>query len=144
MPIFAIAAVLLAPPGTTLSSSYAAFWLAAGLVLVAAVGRTQHWAAITATSLSIAAALVFAIGTLVVIARGGSAARWLLVMGALVVIALGAWRLTISRRTDPLLLITVQLSVGIATEWVFYQVSGLALDYHFIRKGIAPDPGRDG
>jgi len=137
VPIFAIAAVLLAPPGTTLNSSYAAFWLAAGLALVAAIGRTQRWAAITATSLSTAAALVFAIGNLVVIARGGSAARWLLVMGALVVIALGVWRLTISRRTDPLLLVAVQLSVGIATEWVFFQVSGLALDYHsFARESL--------
>ena len=44
------------------------------------------------------------------------------------VIALSLWRAFISTRTDPLLLVAVQLAVGVATHWVYYQVSGLALD----------------
>ena len=57
VPIFAVAAVLLTPPGATLNSTYTAQWLAAGLVLIAAIGRTRRWAAVTAILLSAAGAL---------------------------------------------------------------------------------------
>lgn len=128
IPIFAVAGVLLTPPGATLNSTYTAQWLAAGLVLIAAIGRTRRWAAVTAILLSAAGALYIAVASVLRIMGGGAPARWLLVAGALVVIALSVWRAFISTRTDPLLLVAVQLAVGVATHWVYYQVSGLALD----------------
>jgi len=128
VPIFAVAAVLLTPPGATLNSTYTAQWVAAGLVLIAAIGRTRRWAAVTAILLSAAGALYIAVASVLRIMGGGAPARWLLVAGALVVIALSLWRAFISTRTDPLLLVAVQLAVGVATHWVYYQVSGLALD----------------
>src|SRR5256886_14748655 len=127
-PIFAGAAVLQTPPGATLNSTYTAQWLAAGLALIAAIGRTRRWAAVTAILLSAAGALYIAVASVLRIMGGGAPARWLLVAGALVVIALRPWRAFFSTPTDPLLLVAVQLAVGVATHWVYYQVSGLALD----------------
>src|SRR2546430_17629723 len=111
-PIFAGAAVLQTPPGATLNSTYTAEWDAAGLVLIAAIGRTRRWAAVTAILLSAAGALYIAVASVLRIMGGGAPARWLLVAGALVGIALSPWPPFIPTRTDPPLLVPVQLALG--------------------------------
>lgn len=129
IPVLAIAAILLAPPGAAFNSTYAARWLAAGLVLVAAVGRKSRTASLAAVGLSTAGALYVGIDNLVRITGGGSPARWLHVVGAAVVVAVALRQLLTGIRRDPLMVVAVQLAVGLVSHWAYYQVGGLALDY---------------
>ncbi len=133
VPIFAIAGLLLVPPGASWSSTYGLRWLAAGLVLVAAIGRSNRGASVAAGALSIAGALFVAGTNLVRLAAGGSPARWCVVAGAGLVIAIAVRRLWSGLPRDPLQAVAVQLAVGITAQWAYFQVSGLALDYRAYR-----------
>lgn len=129
LPVFAIAAILLAPSGTTLRSTYALRWLAAALVLIAAIGRRDRRIAIATALISAAGALYIAADNVSRINGGASAARWFYIAGAVMVIALSLRQLAPPSRFDPVMLVAIQLAIGLAAYWLYYQFSGLALDY---------------
>lgn len=131
IPILAASAILLAPPGTNLRSSYTARWLAAALILVAAAGRRDRRVAIAAVMLSGAGGLFMAGDNAQrMLFAGASPARWVYVAGGLVVAAVSArpllWRS--HDRFDPVWVVAIQLAIGIVAYWLYYQLSGLALD----------------
>ncbi len=148
VPVCAIAALLLAPAGTTLRSTYAFRWYAVPLVLVAAIGRTHRAAALAAAVAAAAGAAYIAVDTVFRIAGGASPARATYVAGALIVIALSALQLErIVRRgaqIDPVVVAAAQLATGIAAQWVYYNASGLALDYRtYGRESLAALTGTE-
>lgn len=130
LPAFAIAAILLAPAGTNLRSTYSLRWLAAGLVLIAAIGRKDRRFAITTAVASAAGAIYIAADNLSRMYEGASTARWFYVAGAVIVVALSLRNLLRPTHPfDPVMLVSVQLAVGLVAYWLYYQFSSLALDY---------------
>lgn len=105
-------------------------WLAVGLVLAAAIGRRDRRIALAVPILSGAGAIYFGADNALRVAGGASPARWSYVAGALVVVGLSLWHLL--RRTDgfdPMVVVAQQLAVGLVTYYVYYETSGLGLDY---------------
>jgi uncharacterized protein len=129
--VFALAAILLAPPATTLHSAYTLRWLAAALMLLAAIGRKNRRAAFAAAVIAGAGGLYIAGDAALTVARGASATRLCYVAGGLIVVAIAAQRLTMMRRRrriDPVVMVSVQLAVGVVAYWLYYTLSGLGLD----------------
>ncbi|HYL07202.1 MAG TPA: CPBP family intramembrane glutamic endopeptidase [Candidatus Udaeobacter sp.] len=129
--MFAVAAVALMPPGTTLRSTYTLRWLAVALMLVAAAGRRDRRAAVAAAIIAAVGGLYIAGDSLVTVARTGNAARLCYVAGGLLVAAISASRLARrSRAFDPVTMVAVQLATGLAAYWLYYAISGLGLNAH--------------
>lgn len=125
----ALAAFVLAPPATTLRSTYTLRWLTVGLMLLAAIGRRDRRAAIATAVLAGAGGLYVAGDALVRVAGGGSAARLSYLVGGLVVFAISAVDLAFRRkRFDPVMMVSRQLAVGLVAYWLYYVISGLDLD----------------
>lgn len=129
IPLFATAAILLVPAGVTPQSTYTLRWVAAGLVLLAAIGRKRWTVALAAAALAGAGALFITVDSTVRVLSGGMAARSFYVAGGLIVLALSLWQLRGKRHLDPVFLVAVQLAVGLVAYWFYDEFSGLALDY---------------
>lgn len=131
IPVFALAAIALAPPGTSLRSTYALRWLAAALVLLAAVGRKNRRAAIATAVIAAAGALYVAGDSIVRVAGGAGAPRLVYVAGGLLVVAVSAAALARRPRGafDPVRMVALQLAIGLVAYWLYYALSGLGLDY---------------
>ena len=130
IPVWAVAALALAPAGTSLRSTYTLRWLAVALLLLASIGRRDRRAALAAAALAAAGGLYIAGDSAVTVARGANAARLWYVAGALVVIAMSAVNLARRRkRFDPVMMVSLQLATGLVAYWLNYVFSGLALDY---------------
>lgn len=126
----AMAAFALAPPGTSLRSTYSLRWLAVALVLVASIGRQNRRAAQAAAVIAAAGGLSIAGDSIFAVVRGASAARLVYVAGALAVVALSAAQLARRRGgLDPVMMVSLQLATGLVAYWLYYVLSGLALDY---------------
>lgn len=125
-----VAALTLAPPGTSLRSTYTLRWLAVALLLLASIGRRRPRAALAAAVIAAAGALYIAGDSIFAVVRGASAARLVYVAGALVVLAVSAVQPARRRRGfDPVLMVSLQLATGLVAYWLYYVLSGLALDY---------------
>lgn len=130
IPLLAVAAVALAPPGTSPHSSYALRWLAVALLLVAAIGRSDRRAALASAALAALGALYIAADSVILVTRGANPARLFYVAAAVIVIAISALPFVRrSRRFDPVLLVALQLAAGLVAYWLYYTISGLGLDF---------------
>lgn len=128
--MLAVAAIALAPAGTSLRSTYTLRWLAAGLLLLAAIGRLYRHAALAAAVLAGAGGLFVAGDAVVRVAGGANVARLAYLAGGLAVAGISAARLARPRqRFDPVMMVAQQLAVGLVAYWLYYALSGLALDY---------------
>jgi membrane protease YdiL (CAAX protease family) len=133
MPATAIAALLLARPGTSVWSAYAFDWYAVVLLLVAVAGRGRAWAASVAAVLGALGGLVIATESANALLRGTDLASWTYLVGSVFVIGISLVQLAGGlgrlRPLDPVVLATVQIGVGLFVRWLYYLVSGLGLDY---------------
>ncbi len=130
IPLFAVAAVALAPPGTSPRSTYTLRWLAVALMILASIGRRERRAALAAAVVAAAGALYFAGDSVVAVARGANSARLCYVAAGLLVVAISAAHLLPGRRRfDPVMMVSLQLAAGLVAYWLYYALSGLGLDY---------------
>ncbi len=133
IPVAAIAAILLARPGTSIRSAYAFDWYAVVLVLVAVVGRRHARAASIAAVLGAVGGALVAMDHADALLRGTDLAGWPYVAGGLIVIGLSVIQVTGGlgrlRPLDPLVLAATQIGIGLFVRWLYYLVSGLGLDY---------------
>jgi len=123
IPLAAIAALALVPPGTTLLSSYALRWYAVALVLIAVIGRTRRWAAISAVALGGAGGIAVSVRAGYLLVANDDQMYWILVTGGLVVAFLGALQLVRLLRAhepqDPVVITAIQLATGLVANWAY-------------------------
>jgi len=123
IPLAAIAALVLIPPGTTLLSSYALRWYAVALVLIAVAGRTLRWAAISAATLGGAGGIAVSVRAGYLLVANDDQMYWTLVAGGLVVAFLGAVQLVRLLRAhepqDPVVIAAIQLATGLVANWAY-------------------------
>jgi membrane protease YdiL (CAAX protease family) len=139
IPLAAIAALVLVPPGTTLLSSYALRWYAVALVLLAVVGRTRRWAAISTATLSAAGGIAVSLRAGYLLVANNDPMYSTLIAGGLIVAILGAVQLVrllrAHRPWDPVMFTAIQLGTGLIANWA-YSAPALfrlnPLNYHVV------------
>ncbi len=133
IPVAAIAAVLLARPGTSLRSAYAFDWYAVALVLVAVAGRRRAGAASVAAVLGALGGALVAMDHVDALLRATDLAGWPYIAGGLIVVGLSLVQITGGfgrlRPLDPVALAAAQIGAGLFVRWLYYLVSGLGLDF---------------
>lgn len=139
IPLAAIAALVLVPPGTTLLSGYPLRWYVVGLVLLAVIGRTRRWAAISAAGLSAAGGVAVAVRYCDLLLSRSDFMYLTLVAGGLLVAVLGARQFLHLVRAhdpkDPVVVAAVQLGTGLAANWAYFAPALFRFDprnYHTI------------
>lgn len=121
---------MLAPPGTSLRSTYTLRWLAIALMLLASIGRKDRRAALATAAVAAAGGLYIAGDSGWAVVRGANAARLCYVAGGLLVVAVSAAHVVRRRRGfDPVMMVSLQLATGLVAYWLYYALSGLGLDY---------------
>ena len=123
IPLAAIAALALVPPGTTLLSSYALRWYAVAIVLIAVIGRTRRWAAISAATLGGAGGIAVSLRAGYLLVANDDAMYSTLVAGGLIVAVLGAVQLVRllggHKPWDPVVITAIQLATGLVANWAY-------------------------
>jgi hypothetical protein len=131
IPILALAAVLIARPGTSPLSTYAVEWYAVAIMIVAAIGRQHRRAAIAAAILG---AIGGAYDILDHLSTVGSTTDpgSIYVAGGVVVLALAVAQLRLWAAPplmfDPVVLTAFQIGIGLVARWAYFAISGLGLD----------------
>jgi len=132
IPLAAIAAIALVPPGTTLLSSYALRWYAVAIVLIAVIGRTRRWAAISAATLSGAGGIAVSLRAGYLLVANGDLMYSTLIAGGLIVAILGAGQLVRLLRAhkpwDPVVIAALQLGTGLIANWAYFAPALFRLD----------------
>jgi membrane protease YdiL (CAAX protease family) len=139
IPLAVIAALVLIPPGSTLLGTYALRWYAVGLVLLAVVGRTRRWAAISAATLGGAGGIAVSLRALYLLVANNDLMYSTLIAGGLMVAILGAVQLVRLIRAhkpwDPVVITAIQLAMGLVANWA-YSAPALfrfnPLNYHVV------------
>jgi hypothetical protein len=139
IPLAAVAALALIPPGTTLLSGYALRWYVVGLVLLAVIGRARRWAAISAAGLSAAGGVAVAVRYGDLLLSRSDFMYLTLVAGGLLVAVLGARQFLHLVRAhepgDPVVVAAVQIGTGLAANWAYFAPALFRFDprnYHAI------------
>jgi hypothetical protein len=139
IPLAAIAALTLIPPGTTLLSGYALRWYAVAIVLLAVAGRTRRWAAISAATLGGAGGIAVSLRSGYLLVANDDLMYSTLIAGGLVVAVLGAAQLVRVFRAegarDPVVIAAFQLGTGLFASWAYAAPALFRLDprnYHVI------------
>ncbi|HKW58689.1 MAG TPA: type II CAAX endopeptidase family protein [Candidatus Dormibacteraeota bacterium] len=136
IPIAAVAAAYFALGDFSPTSAYVTRWLAGATVIVAVVGRTNRWAALTA-----AVAAGVEAGYVAV-----TSGRWAYVIAGSIVIGLSGIQVAKQLRRaplfDPVQLIAVQLAVALLFRWAYYLGSGAGLDPNTYAPGTTATPFR--
>jgi membrane protease YdiL (CAAX protease family) len=139
IPLAAIAALALIPPGTTPLSSYALRWYAVGLVLIAILGRTQRWASISTATLSGAGGIAVSLRAGYLLIANNEPMYSTLVAGGLIVAIIGALQLVRLLRArkpwDPVMITAFQLATGLIANWAYFAPALFRLNplnYHVI------------
>jgi membrane protease YdiL (CAAX protease family) len=115
-----------------------------GLVLMAVVGRTRRWAAISAAALSAAGGVALAVRYGDALLSRSDFMYTTLVAGALVVAALGARQLIRLLRADkpgdPVVVAALQIGTGLVANWAYFAPALFPLDPHNYHTINWPDP----
>lgn len=134
IPLAAIAALVLVPPGATLLSSYAFRWYAVGLVLIAVVGRTRRRAAIAAATLFGAGGIAVSVRAGYLLVANNDLMYATLVAGGLLVALVGGVQLARLLRArsywDPVVIAAIQLAIGLVANWAYSAPALFPLDPH--------------
>jgi len=139
IPVAAIAALAFIPPGATLLTGYALRWYAVVIVLLAVIGRTHRWAAISAATLGGAGGIAVSTRAGYLLVANDDLMYSTLIAGGLVVAALGALQLVRVLRAegarDPVVIAAFQLGTGLFANWAYFAPALFKLDprnYHTI------------
>jgi hypothetical protein len=94
------------------------------LVLLAVIGRTRRWAAISAATLSGAGGIAVSLRAGYLLVANDDQMYWTLVTGGLVVAFLGAIQLVrllrARRPKDPVAVAAIQLATGLIANWAYF------------------------
>lgn len=139
IPLAAIAAFAFIPPSATLLSGYALRWYAVGIVLLAVIGRTRRWAAISAATLGGAGGIAVSGRSGYLLVANDDLMYSTLIAGGLVVALLGAVQLVRVLRArgarDPVVIAAFQLGTGLFASWAYAAPALFRLDprnYHVV------------